>query len=135
MASSTSRLLAACARKARVGIGISSFVVRDARPLLPGLPIVRVENAIDLERFQPEGQAARLDRLAGAPPLDPSALLERSEARLRAAPDDPDALLRLATLRRALLGVDATLAEAAARASVRPWARRSSLALLLGAPL
>lgn len=39
---------------------------------------------------------------------DPAALLDRFEAKVAAAPDDPEALLRLASLRRALLPENAT---------------------------
>lgn len=39
---------------------------------------------------------------------DPAALLDRFEAKVEATPDDPEALLRLASLRRALLPEDAT---------------------------
>ncbi|MBL8738794.1 MAG: PQQ-binding-like beta-propeller repeat protein, partial [Planctomycetes bacterium] len=39
---------------------------------------------------------------------DPAGLLDRFEAKVEATPDDPEALLRLASLRRALLPEDAT---------------------------
>jgi glycosyltransferase involved in cell wall biosynthesis len=67
-------LLARVASQARVGIGISRYVVRDARAHLPRLPLVAIENAIDLETFGPEGQVADLDALAGAPPLSQRSL-------------------------------------------------------------
>ncbi|MBL4850389.1 MAG: glycosyltransferase family 4 protein [Planctomycetes bacterium] len=68
------RLLALAARKARVGIGISSYVVRDARAALGRLPLVAVENAIDLGTFSPQGSVAELDTLAGVPPLSSRSL-------------------------------------------------------------
>ncbi|HEB54374.1 MAG TPA: hypothetical protein ENI87_14065 [bacterium] len=46
--------------------------------------------------------------------LDVEALLARSQAAVRAQPDDPAALLRLASLRKALLTDDAPVAESAA---------------------
>lgn len=67
-------LLARVAPRATVGIGISRYVVRDARAHLPRLPLVAVENAIDLESFGPEGEVSDLDALAGAPPLSGRAL-------------------------------------------------------------
>ncbi|MEC8652556.1 MAG: PQQ-binding-like beta-propeller repeat protein, partial [Planctomycetota bacterium] len=46
--------------------------------------------------------------------LDARALLERSTTRVQAAPNNPSALLQLALLQRALIGADATWAQAAA---------------------
>ncbi|MFK7742350.1 MAG: PQQ-binding-like beta-propeller repeat protein [Planctomycetota bacterium] len=46
--------------------------------------------------------------------LDPGALLDRSEADVRARPSDPAAILRLATLRRALLTNSSSIADGAA---------------------
>ena len=43
--------------------------------------------------------------------IDTGALLERSNARIAAAPDDPEALLQLAKLQRSLLGEEANLAQ------------------------
>lgn len=67
-------LLGRAAKGATVGIGISHYVGRDAAPHLGRLPLVVVENAIDLETFCPEGEVADLDALAGAPPLSKRAL-------------------------------------------------------------
>lgn len=67
-------LLGRVAPQATVGIGISRYVVRDARAHLPRLPLVAVENAIDLETFNPSGEVADLDALAGAPPLSERSL-------------------------------------------------------------
>ncbi len=67
-------LLGRVASKASVGIGISNYVVRDARAHLPRLPLVTVENAIDLATFGPEGEVADLDALAGVPPLSERSL-------------------------------------------------------------
>ena len=46
--------------------------------------------------------------------LDAAALLDRSTERVRNTPNDPAALLQLATLQRSLLGPDASIAQAAA---------------------
>lgn len=46
--------------------------------------------------------------------IDTRALLERSNARIAAAPNDPEALLQLAKLQRSLLGDEATLGQQAA---------------------
>jgi outer membrane protein assembly factor BamB len=75
---------------------------------------------IELNGYQPgnlmlvDGAIASLRSRAFELALDPAALLQRSEARVRANPDDPNALLQLATLRRSLQGSNATVAEAAA---------------------
>lgn len=76
--------------------------------------------AIELNGYQPgnlmlvDGAISSLRNRAFELVLDPAALLKRSEARVRARPDDPQALLQLATLRRSLQGTDATVTEAAA---------------------
>lgn len=62
------RLLARVAARARIGIGISRYVVDDARRVLRGLPLIAIENAIDLKTFTPTGPRLDLDALAGLPP-------------------------------------------------------------------
>ena len=50
----------------------SDALRRDAIPLLPGLPITVVENAIDTEHFSPgNADGADLDRMAGLPTAPP----------------------------------------------------------------
>jgi glycosyltransferase involved in cell wall biosynthesis len=54
------------------GIAISEAVARDARQVLPGLPIAVVPNAIDLTRFFPRPEDGRwLDEVAGWAPAEP----------------------------------------------------------------
>jgi glycosyltransferase involved in cell wall biosynthesis len=48
----------------------SQSVADRARRLLPSRPVHTAYNAVDLERFTPEGTALDLDALAGLPPLD-----------------------------------------------------------------
>ena len=64
------RLLRRVAPRARIGIGISRYVVDDARRVLRGFPLVAVENAIDLSCFRPAGPRLDLDALAGLAPFD-----------------------------------------------------------------
>lgn len=75
--------------------------------------------SIELEGYQPgnlmlvDGALCSLRSRAFELVLDAGALLDRSAARVRATPNDPDALLRLALLQRSLIGPDATLTQAA----------------------
>ena len=53
-------------------VAISEAVRRDARSLLPGVPLHTVRNAIDTDHFAPAGRdGAGLDRLAGLPQAPP----------------------------------------------------------------
>ena len=65
----SSRLLQVLARRCSLVIAVSESVAIDARACLPaGLPVVVVHNAVDHERFCPDGPALALDTLAGLPP-------------------------------------------------------------------
>jgi len=65
----SSRLLRLLARRCSLVIAVSESVARDARACLPaGLPIIVVHNAVDHERYSPDGPALALDALAGLPP-------------------------------------------------------------------
>jgi|GEM_PF-4190776 len=75
--------------------------------------------SVSLNGYQPgnlmlvDGALCSLRNRAFELMLDASALLERSTARVRAAPDDPAELLQLAILQRSLLGPEASLTQAA----------------------
>jgi glycosyltransferase involved in cell wall biosynthesis len=56
------------ASSAHAAIAISTAVATDARILLGKCPVAIVPNAVDTDRFNPEGTAADLDVLAGLPP-------------------------------------------------------------------
>jgi glycosyltransferase involved in cell wall biosynthesis len=66
-------LLVKGARRGVAGaIAISEAVARDARRVLPGLPVEVILNAIDTDTFTPgPGDGAALDRLAGLTPAPP----------------------------------------------------------------
>jgi glycosyltransferase involved in cell wall biosynthesis len=62
-------------RKAcRVAIVNSNSVGNDLRSLAPGLKIVTVYNAVDLERYRPLGSKLDLDALAGLAPAPPETI-------------------------------------------------------------
>lgn len=63
-----SGLLKPCAVRADLAIANSGAVARDTRALFPRLPVHVVYNAVDVERFAPEGPRAPLDGLAGLAP-------------------------------------------------------------------
>lgn len=73
--------------------------------------------AIDVDGYLPgnlllvDGAAVSIRQRNLDVVLDPLALLQRSEQRVRDAPDDPAALLRLAGLRRALLAGDPSASD------------------------
>jgi len=62
-----SRLLVVFKAACSVAIVNSNSVARDVESVLRGLPTVTVHNAIDTQRFSPDGPALELDRLAGLP--------------------------------------------------------------------
>jgi glycosyltransferase involved in cell wall biosynthesis len=65
----SSRLLRLLAGRCALVIAVSESVAADARRSLPpGLPVFVVHNAVDLDRFTPEGPILDLDALAGLPP-------------------------------------------------------------------
>ena len=64
-----SRLLRWSRRPGVRGVAVSESVAVDARRVLgPSVPVEPIYNAIDLDRFSPDGPAAGLDALAGLPP-------------------------------------------------------------------
>lgn len=68
-----SRLLALVAGRASACVAISEAVRADLLRVCPSLPTRVVLNAIDLERFSPEGPRLDLDAQAGLPPAEPGA--------------------------------------------------------------
>ena len=60
-----SGLLKPCALRADLAIANSGSVAEDTRALFSRLPVRVVYNAVDAERFAPEGTSAPLDALAG----------------------------------------------------------------------
>lgn len=65
----SSRLLALLATRCDVALAVSESVAADARSHLPArLPVVVAHNAVDGDRFQPEGARLDLDALAGLSP-------------------------------------------------------------------
>jgi glycosyltransferase involved in cell wall biosynthesis len=68
-------LLRRLARRCDLVIAVSDSIAQDARCWLPsGFPIVVVHNAVDTERFSPDGAVADLDALAGLPSAPPDTL-------------------------------------------------------------
>jgi glycosyltransferase involved in cell wall biosynthesis len=61
------RLLRPFRSKCSVAIVNSKSVAKDLKQVLPGLRIVPIYNAIDLERFSPAGERVDLDASAGLP--------------------------------------------------------------------
>jgi glycosyltransferase involved in cell wall biosynthesis len=71
----TSRLLRASVGRCAAIVTNSASVAEDARRVLGArAPIVAIPNAIDLDRFSPEGPRLDLDGLAGLPPAPPSTI-------------------------------------------------------------
>lgn len=67
----TAPLLRRSLRRCRAIVANSGSVADDARTTLgPAVPIDVVLNAVDLERYRPEGPHLDLDALAGLPPTD-----------------------------------------------------------------
>jgi glycosyltransferase involved in cell wall biosynthesis len=68
----TAQLLRWSARRCAILIANSTSVADDARVAIGnGMKIVRIYNAMDLDRFSPRGNTADLDRLAGLAPAPP----------------------------------------------------------------
>jgi glycosyltransferase involved in cell wall biosynthesis len=65
------RLLWPFRKACTVAIVNSRSVAKDLEPLLPGLRMVPIYNAIDLNRFTPEGSQLDLDRQSGLAPAAP----------------------------------------------------------------
>ncbi len=63
-----SRLLRMASRSCRIAVTNSNSVAADLMKLCPGLEVVTVHNAVDVQRFSPDGAAADLDALAGMDP-------------------------------------------------------------------
>lgn len=65
---SMSRLLRRVSRRCHLIIANSESVANDARQVLPAHPpIATIYNAVDCDRFTPEGSRLNLDGLAGLP--------------------------------------------------------------------
>ena len=64
----TARLLRALAGRPAAIVANSDSVVQDASRVLPGRPLRRIYNAVDLRAFTPEGPALDLAALSGLPP-------------------------------------------------------------------
>ena len=76
---STRAVMSTLMRRARsrcaAAVAVSRSVAADARAVCgPGLPVHAVHNAVDLERFRPEGPALPLHERAGMPPPPPAAV-------------------------------------------------------------
>ncbi|HEX6050596.1 MAG TPA: glycosyltransferase [Gemmatimonadaceae bacterium] len=64
----SSRLARLLGNRCDLAIAVSESVADDARRVLPAsVPVVAIHNAIDTDRFVPDGPAADLDALAGLP--------------------------------------------------------------------
>ncbi|CAN5887421.1 glycosyltransferase [soil metagenome] len=71
----SSRLLRLLARRCALVIAVSESVAEDARRCLPAnVPVVVVHNAVDCDRFSPDGPAIDLDRACGLPPAAPGTI-------------------------------------------------------------
>lgn len=62
------RLLRRRWRHCAAAIANSSSVAQDLRAVLPGLKVVPIHNAIDLDRFAPKGKTLDLDQISGLGP-------------------------------------------------------------------
>jgi glycosyltransferase involved in cell wall biosynthesis len=68
----SSRLLRLLARRCALVIAVSESVAEDARRCLPdNVPVVVVHNAVDCDRFTPEGRVLDVDRACGLGPAPP----------------------------------------------------------------
>ena len=71
----TGRVIRLLKSRCQVAVAVSRNVAEDLRRVLGAAPPVRpVWNAVDLERFRPEGSTIDLDALAGLPPAAPGTL-------------------------------------------------------------
>ena len=68
------RLLYPFRKAASAAIVNSQSVARDLERVLPGLRITTIYNAVDLQRFSPQGERLDLDAQAGLGPAQPGAL-------------------------------------------------------------
>ncbi len=67
--SMSSRLARVMGTRCALAIAVSESVAADARTVLPkSVPVIAVNNAVDVDRFVPGGPSADLDALAGFPP-------------------------------------------------------------------
>jgi len=64
------RLLRASQSACTAAVVNSKSVASDLRSLLPGLRVEAIYNAVDLERFSPDGPKLDLDAMSGLPPAD-----------------------------------------------------------------
>lgn len=67
----SARLLKWTAGRASAVIANSNSVAEDVRLALGAVPVTTIYNAVDVQRFAPEGAALDLDRLAGVAPPPP----------------------------------------------------------------
>jgi len=71
----SSALLRYLARRCDLVVAVSDSVAQDCRRWLPPeFPVIVLHNAVDTERFCPEGPVADLDAIAGLPPAPPHSL-------------------------------------------------------------
>jgi glycosyltransferase involved in cell wall biosynthesis len=63
-----SRLLRLSRKRCTLAIANSSSVACDLRSLLPGVKVIPIHNAIDMERFSPVGNRLDLDAISGLAP-------------------------------------------------------------------
>jgi glycosyltransferase involved in cell wall biosynthesis len=68
------RLLRLCRSQCAGAIANSSSVAEDLRAVVPGLKVVPIHNAIDLERFAPNGKTIDLDQISGLAPIAPGTI-------------------------------------------------------------
>ena len=67
----SSKLLRTLAHRCDLAIAVSGSIGEDARRVLPvSVPLVVIHNAIDTDRFVPDGPVLDLDDLSGLPPAD-----------------------------------------------------------------
>jgi glycosyltransferase involved in cell wall biosynthesis len=67
----SARLLGACSGRASGAIAISGSIADDVARVSSGLRCWTIPNAVDLQRFTPDGAGADLDAAAGLPPAAP----------------------------------------------------------------
>jgi glycosyltransferase involved in cell wall biosynthesis len=68
------RLLRGCWRQCAAAIANSNSVAQDLRAVLPGLKVVPIHNAIDLDRFAPQGETLDLDQTCGLTSMAPGTI-------------------------------------------------------------
>jgi glycosyltransferase involved in cell wall biosynthesis len=102
------RLVGRLHRQVAAAVAISEAVKRDVEPLLPGVLIPVIRNAVDTDHFTPADQDGReLDRLAKLPPAPPGTIrvgLVATYANWKGQDVFLDALARVSGVRGYIIG-------------------------------